>query len=367
MNRKYRKASKETTMRHMTEHEWDDLIERLNENERIAHQFFELQASVLSIHNFRDFFDRLLKGIEERFKVPYVWVSLITSGRVTRLVKTFIASEDFLRHLNFIDREAFLQITDGSHKPRLANSDLEIYRNLLPFGQNMPFRSFAMVPITFEGKPAGSLNFADTSPERYQPGIDTGFLAQLGMIVSICLSNVAAHEELNTLAFKDPLTGLLNRRAMENVLKREFGRARRYLIPMSLIFIDLDHFKKVNDTYGHDYGDDLLKFVATSLSEMARESDIIARFAGDEFVIILPGTSVVEAEKFIKRVKEYFNDNSLNFKGDRILAQFTCGISSVGDDGVNDPVALIKKADERLYVAKETRPEGRYHRKKSGA
>ena len=349
-------------MRHMTEHEWDAFIERLNENDRIAQQFFELQTSVLSIHNFRDFFDRLLLGIEERFKVPYVWVSLITSGRVTRLVKTFVASEDFLRHLNFIDREAFLEITGGSHKPRLANRDLEIYNNLLPFGQQIPFRSFAMVPITFDGKPAGSLNFADTLPERYQPGIDTGFLEQLGMIVSICLSNVAAHEELNTLAFKDPLTGLLNRRAMENALKREFARAKRYLIPMSIVFIDLDHFKKINDTYGHDYGDDLLRFVASSLTEMARESDIIARFAGDEFVLILPGTSAVEAGKFVKRIKGFFNVNSLNFKGNQILAHFAHGIASVGDIGVSDPVSFIKKADEKLYEAKETRPEGRYHR-----
>jgi diguanylate cyclase (GGDEF)-like protein len=351
-------------MRHLTEHEWEAFIERLNENDRIAHQFFELQASVLSIHNFRDFFERLLLGIEERFKVPYVWVSLITSGRVTRLVKTFVASEDFLRRLNFIDREAFLEITGGSHKPMLANSDLNIYNRLLPFGQQMQFRSFAMVPISFDGKPAGSLNFADTSPERYEPGIDTGFLEQLGLIVSICLSNVAAHEELNTLAFKDPLTGLLNRRAMESALKREYARAKRYLIPMSLVFIDLDHFKKINDTYGHDYGDDLLRFVAASLTEMARESDIIARFAGDEFMLILPGTSTVEAEKFVKRVKTFFNANSLDLKGNQILARFTHGIASVGDVGVSDPGSLIKKADEKLYEAKETRPEGRYHRSK---
>jgi diguanylate cyclase (GGDEF)-like protein len=350
-------------MRHMTKDEWDAFIERLSENDRIAQEFFELQASVLSIHNFRDFFDRLLKGIEERFKVPYVWVSLITSGRATRLVKTFIASVDFLRHLNFIDREAFLEITTGSHKPRLANQDLEIYKKLLPFGQEIPFKSFAMVPITFDGKPAGSLNFADTLSERYQPGIDTGFLEQLGMIVSICLSNVAAHEELSTLAFNDPLTGLLNRRAMENALKREFSRAKRYLIPMSLVFIDLDHFKKINDTYGHDYGDDLLRFVASSLTEMARESDIIARFAGDEFVLILPGTSDVEAGKFVKRIKGFFKVNSLNFKGTQIFAHFTHGIASVGDDGVSDGASLIKKADEKLYEAKETRPEGRYHRR----
>ncbi len=349
-------------MRHMPEHEWDAFIERLSENDRIAHRFFELQASVLSIHNFKDFFDRLLKGIEERFKVPYVWVSLITSSRATRLVKTFIASEDFLMHLNFIDREAFMEITGGSHKPRLANTGLEVYKNLLPFGQEIPFRSFAMVPITFDGKPAGSLNFADTSPERYQPGIDTGFLEQLGMIVSICLSNVAAHEELNTLAFKDPLTGLLNRRAMENALKREFARAKRYLLPMSLVFMDLDHFKKINDTYGHDYGDDLLRFVASSLTEMARESDIIARFAGDEFVLILPGTPDAEAGKFVNRIKDFFKTNCLNFKGKQILAHFTHGISSVGEDGVSDPSSLIKKADEKLYKAKETRPEGRYRR-----
>lgn len=349
-------------MRQMNEQEWNALMERLRENDRIAQQFFELQASVLAIHNFRDFFDRLLKGIEERFKVPYVWVSLITSGRVTRLIKTFIASEDFLRHLNFINRDAFLDITGGSQKPRLANSGIDIYGRLLPFGQHMPFKSLAMVPITFEGKPAGSLNFADTSPERYMPGIDTGFLEQLGMIVSICLSNVAAHEELNMLAFQDPLTGLLNRRAMESALKREFARARRYLLPLSLIFMDLDHFKKINDTYGHDYGDDLLKFVASSLAETARESDIVSRFAGDEFVIILPGTSPAEAERFILRVKAFFESNSLNFRGDQIHAGITYGIASAGDDGVADPASLIKKADERLYVAKESRPEGRYHR-----
>lgn len=349
-------------MRHMTEHEWSAFLERLRDNERLARQFFELQTSVLSILNFKDFFDRLLIGIEQKFSVPYVWVSLITSGRATRLVKTFVASEDFLRHLNFIDRDAFIEITEGSNKPRLANTYLDKYSALLPFNQYMPFSSIAMVPITFDGKPAGSLNLADPSPDRFQPGIDASFLEQLGIIVSVCLSNVAAHEELNTLAFKDPLTGLLNRRAMENALKREFSRAKRYMIPLSVVFIDLDHFKRINDTYGHDYGDDLLKFVASNIMEMARETDIVARFAGDEFIMILPGTSTVEAGKFIRRLQSYFNSNGINIKGTPVNARFTFGVSSVGDEGVNDATGLLKKADERLYIAKETRPEGHYHR-----
>jgi diguanylate cyclase (GGDEF)-like protein len=349
-------------MRHMTEQEWDAFMERLNENERIARKFFELQVSLLSILNFNQFFDRLLKGIEEKFNVPYVWISLISSGRATSLVKTFVASEDFLRHLNFIDREAFLELTGGSNKPLLANTGTAKFERLLPFNQHLPFTSIAIVPLTLEGKPAGSINFADNSPLRFSPGIDTSFLEQLGVIVSLCLSNVAAHEELNTLAFKDPLTGLLNRRAMESALKREFSRAKRYMSPLSLVFIDLDHFKKVNDTYGHDYGDDLLRFVATNILEMARQSDVCARFAGDEFVLILPETSTVEAGKFVKRLKSFFAANPVCIKGTDIRIVFTHGISSLGDEGVNDAVSLIKKADERLYKAKESRPEGHYLR-----
>jgi diguanylate cyclase (GGDEF)-like protein len=226
----------------------------------------------------------------------------------------------------------------------------------------MPFRSIAIIPITFEGKPAGSLNLADTSPERYMPGVDGSFLEQLGIVVSICLLNVAAHEELNTLAFKDPLTGVLNRRAMENALKREFARAKRYMMPLTLVFIDLDHFKKINDKYGHDYGDDLLRFVASNIMDMARESDIIARYAGDEFVMILPGTSHIEAGKYVKRLKDFFSQNSLPVKDTHLRASFTCGIASVGDVGVSDAASLLKRADERLYEAKESRPEGHYHR-----
>ncbi|MBN2297593.1 MAG: GGDEF domain-containing protein, partial [Deltaproteobacteria bacterium] len=206
--------------------------------------------------------------------------------------------------------------------------------------------------ISLDGEIAGSLNFADIAKERFSPDIDTSLLEQLGVVVSICLSNVAAHEELKALAFKDPLTGLLNRRAMEKALKREFGRAKRYNTPLTLAFIDLDGFKRINDDHGHDSGDDILIFVASTLMDLSRDSDIAARYAGDEFVLILPGTDREEAGKFMDRMRAYFLGHPVMIQGNPVPVQFSFGIASALDEDVKDTTAFIKRADVALYQDK---------------
>lgn len=330
----------------------DKLFARLKENEELAKKFFEVEVSVLSILNFRDFFEHLLTEIREKFEVTHVWVSLISTSKAFNLVKSFVASEEFLRHLNVVERADFLQIVGSSTKPKLINTGLNKLTGLYLFDQTLAFKSIAIVPITFDGEVAGSLNFADVSSERFRPGIDPSLLEQLGVVVSICLSNVAAHEELKALAFKDPLTGLLNRRAMEKALKREFTRARRYIIPLTVVFIDLDDFKQTNDTFGHDCGDDLLKFVAQTMMKMSRESDIVARFAGDEFVLILPGTTPQEAEGLLERLRFYFMDHKMDVDEHQIEIGFSYGIASAVDEGVTDAALLLKRADELLFKAK---------------
>lgn len=330
----------------------EKLFARLKENEETAKKFFEVEVSVLSTLNFRDFFDRLLTEIREKFDVTHVWISMISSGKAFSLLKSFVASEEFLRHLNVVEKSDFLEIVGTSTKPKLINTGLNKLTCLYLFDQTLAFKSMAIVPITFDGDVAGSLNFADLSSERFRPGIDYSLLEQLGVVVSICLSNVAAHEELKALAFKDPLTGLLNRRAMEKALKREFTRARRYIIPLSVVFIDLDDFKQINDSYGHDCGDDLLKFAATTMLNMSRQSDIVARFAGDEFVLILPGTTPQEAKGLLERLRYYFMDHKMEDEEKQIEVGFSYGIASAADEGVTDAMLLLKRADELLFKAK---------------
>jgi diguanylate cyclase (GGDEF)-like protein len=329
-----------------------DLLETLRNNEEIAQKFFEIEVSILSILNFRDLFERLLTEIRDKFGVPYVWISMIDKSEVSDLIQTLESSAVLKERLNVVDRKTFLNLIEDKTKPVLINENLKPYYQLLPPGQMYFMRSLAVAPLNLDGKIIGSLNQADLSRLRYRPGMDTRLLEQLAVKVSICLSNVTAHEKLRWLAWRDPLTGLVNRRVMETVLNREYKRALRYKSPLTLVFIDLDDFKTVNDRYGHERGDEILSAVAGNLTAMTRDSDVVARYAGDEFVAILPGTTPQEALRLIERIQNYFQRNPLDFDGDSYLVSISYGVSSVKDSESDDPATLLRKADEALYRAK---------------
>jgi diguanylate cyclase (GGDEF)-like protein len=140
---------------------------------------------------------------------------------------------------------------------------------------------------------------------------------------------------------------------MEKVLQREYKRAARYKTHLTVAFLDLDDFKAVNDRYGHDRGDDLLRYVAGVLEEVTRASDVVSRYAGDEFVIILPGISTKETLLLIQRLQDYFHKNPMDVAKEHIPVSVSFGLSSMGDAGVSNPQSLLRKADEMLYSAKE--------------
>jgi predicted signal transduction protein with EAL and GGDEF domain len=259
----------------------EKIIETLKKNQEIARAFFEIEASVLSVLNFRDFLERLLNEIREKRQISYVWISLTEKGDISDMIKKSVSPEILADRVNFIEKDLFLKLAGKTASPILVNDRLENYHVLIPQHCRDAIKSLAIAPLTLDGEMIGSLNNGDESVSRYRPGMDTTLLKQLATIVSICLSNVMAHEKLNFLASRDSLTGLLNRRILEQILKREVERAFRYKTPLTIVFVDLDGFKKVNDQYGHRVGDDFLKYVANRLLMMTRGSDVVARFAGD--------------------------------------------------------------------------------------
>ncbi|MBW1696697.1 MAG: sensor domain-containing diguanylate cyclase [Deltaproteobacteria bacterium] len=331
----------------------DKIIERLRYNEEITRKFHEIETQLLTITNFRDLFEVLLTQIIEKFKVPYVWLSMIENSEVSSLVQSLESSDILKARLNIIDKDRFLELVGTSMKPLLINDDIKRYHRLFPKRQQYLIKSMAVAPISLHGQIIGSLNQADYSRKRFEPGIDTSRLEQLAVKVSLCLSNVFAHEKLRFLAYHDPLTGLLNRRVMETVLRRELNRSSRYENVLSVVFLDLDDFKSVNDTYGHDTGDDLLKFVANKLIEMSRNSDAVARFAGDEFVFILPETPSKSAKKLMKRIKKHLEEYPFRTGKISIPISISFGVASTEDVERKESRLLLKKADQRLYEEKQ--------------
>jgi diguanylate cyclase (GGDEF)-like protein len=333
----------------------ESLLALIQQNEDIARKFNEIETQILSTLNFAGLFEILLTEIQEKFQIPYVWISLIESGEVPELLLSLGKSEILKTHLRIIDPASFRNLVPPGSPPLLLNKNLERYYILFPENRNYLMRSMSISPITLDGTVIGSLNQADLSSDRFAPGMDTSLLESLARKVSLCLANVTAHEKLSFLAYHDPLTGLLNRRVMESILEREFFRGQRYASPLSLVFLDLDKFKAVNDSLGHNVGDELLQHTAKSLTQLVRNSDVVARFAGDEFVIILPETASQKAKNLMDRIQSHFKENPLHVANHTVAISLSFGVASSEDSGVTNPASLLSTADKRLYEMKRKR------------
>jgi diguanylate cyclase (GGDEF)-like protein len=159
--------------------------------------------------------------------------------------------------------------------------------------------------------------------------------------------------DLQTLAAIDPLTGLYNRRQFESLARAELGRSQRYMRPCSFLMIDIDHFKRVNDTFGHEMGDWVLKTVATVLATARREADVVARFGGEEFVIMLPETTPAAAATVAERIRSLVSAHSMTIGDTTLNVTISAGVGEVTASSASIE-AVLRDADRALYEAKQT-------------
>jgi two-component system, cell cycle response regulator len=164
---------------------------------------------------------------------------------------------------------------------------------------------------------------------------------------------VKAREALRDQATHDPLTGLWNRYALLEALEREHSRAAREGTPLAVIMLDLDYFKRVNDTYGHLAGDAVLREAAGRMQAVVRSYDLVGRFGGEEFLIVLPGTSGANAAQLAERLRAALAQDPVRQELLRIPVTASFGVGAIGMAPGGDAQTLIRLADEALYRAKE--------------
>jgi two-component system cell cycle response regulator len=227
-------------------------------------------------------------------------------------------------------------------------------------GGVMPARSTLALPFTLDGGRAGVFLLRRTRDEAALTGEDTAFahaVIQAGAAVvqraQAIETTRAANARLEQLATTDPLTQVLNRRALVERLAREMERAVRADRSVALLMIDLDHFKRVNDTHGHLVGDDALRDVARLLLGEARGSDAVARYGGEEFLVVLPDTDDEGAVAFAERVRERVERHEFRGRDDAAM-QMTAsiGVATFPSARIETGEDLLARADAALYRAK---------------
>ncbi|MDD2917879.1 GGDEF domain-containing protein [Rhodoferax sp.] len=172
--------------------------------------------------------------------------------------------------------------------------------------------------------------------------------------LALAFNNALTHDRLQTLAALDPLTGIYNRRFGMARLHEEFGRAIRMTGTLGVMMLDIDHFKKVNDTYGHLAGDRVLVHVAKTTRAALREGDVLMRYGGEEFLVILPAASKANSHDLGERIRRMVEDSSVAEGDQMICVTISIGITSFPELAAASDQELVKRADEALYSAKES-------------
>ena len=162
------------------------------------------------------------------------------------------------------------------------------------------------------------------------------------------------HEEIHRLTILDPLTGIHNRRYLDEHLDREVERARRHARPLSVVLADVDHFKTVNDRYGHTAGDFALQGLAIRLIALTRKDELLARYGGEEFALVLPETELDRAVLCGERLRRSVADQPFEFEGDRYPVTISVGVAALIPGRDATAADLLAEADARLYHAKRT-------------
>ncbi|MBW2000915.1 MAG: GGDEF domain-containing protein [Deltaproteobacteria bacterium] len=212
-----------------------------------------------------------------------------------------------------------------------------------------------ILPLSLAGKPLGMLVILPKNKEELKKG-KKELMSTISNILAMSLKNAQAYNKLKNMAVTDGLTGIYNHKALGEFIQQEFQRARRYNKPLSLVMIDVDGFKDINDSLGHQAGDYVLRELARCLKSAVRNTDILARYGGDEFAILLPETDMRKAEVLVKRMLHSVRNHTFKWRSERIRVEISCGISNIGElEERENEEEFIYRADSRLYIAKQSR------------
>jgi diguanylate cyclase (GGDEF)-like protein len=215
------------------------------------------------------------------------------------------------------------------------------------------FENMSVRLITFNNDIKGTVTILTDSSEKFESlRNQTTSIRMIYKVVSSALNNLEMYEKVEELSNVDGLTGLYNRRYFQDMIERMVMESSRTGTPLSMIMLDIDHFKAVNDTYGHKAGDDVIRFLARTVKNNVRKVDVAARYGGEEFVVLLHNTNVEGAARLAEKIRILVKDSNINADGSHINITSSFGVSSYPSISMSSG-DLVKNSDQALYFSKE--------------
>ncbi len=261
-----------------------------------------------------------------------------------------------LGNLSRVDADRYLRMGAAAVQSVLTAREpvtLDSSNDLLAEAMLAPGQKVVFIPVQSFQKTIGVMGLI--ARESNADVRDRELLASLGTAIGVSLENLRQRDELRTLAAVDELTKVYNRRHFFDQLGREIAFARRYGAPASVLVLDLDGLKKLNDSFGHSLGDEALRTLAQRLVRYSRASDVVARLGGDEFAVILPRTDRAGAAEIAQRLQTSVEGDPLAaVPGRELHISVSCGSASFPEDG-DDAEQILRLADGCMYAAKAAR------------
>ncbi|HKK07144.1 MAG TPA: DUF484 family protein [Gammaproteobacteria bacterium] len=340
-------------------------LAQARENEQKMRRFHEQELRLLGAESLAELIQILLYDYRKTFELDAVTLTLIDPEyEIQRILEELgIRLTDYPDLVFVQDSETLDAIFGASGVPRLGLYQAQTHAGLFPHYPNAP-ASVAVLPLLRRGELIGSLNLGSRAEQRFVTGTATDFLERMAGFVAVCLENATNKERLKHVGLTDALTRVHNRRYFDQRLREEIDRAQRQGRPLSCLFLDIDFFKRINDTYGHHAGDRVLQEVAARIKSHMRMSDILARYGGEEFAALLVQSDHTEALEIAERIRqtvaeEPFALAEVEAAGEPALeVTVSIGVATrYGSDRLTEGEAaaegLVDQADQALYHAKE--------------
>ena len=339
--------------------ELEDMLREARLNEEKLRRFDQLERQLIGSNSLVELLELILTEYKQVFGVEFVTLTLIDPDfEVTRVLEREADGAVSLDGLTLIQpslRVDSLFMGDG--KPRLESFDEHLHQTIFENAEGA-IASVALLPLSRKGELIGSLNFGSLDPARYVPGCGTNFLERLAAVVALCLEAALMRERLKSAGLSDGLTGVNNRRYFEHRYPVEISLSQRHNHPLACMLLDIDKFKRINDNYGHQTGDEVLRVVASIIQSQLRTGDTVARYGGEEFVVLLPRATQQHAQEIAERIRCSIAGKELRaVSGESLFTTISIGISifipeTSSGDHTQIGESLLAASDKALYQAK---------------